>query len=267
MTTSSSQGAALVTGASSGIGATYARRLAARGHDLVLVARDRARLNKLAAELSGEYGVKVDVLPADLAVATDVQAVEARLRHDETIALLVNNAGIGPSGTLLQSEPSYLDRMIAINVTAANRLAVAAAQAFVKRGRGGIINIASVVALAPEIFNGTYSASKAYVLALTQSLHGELKDTGVRVQAVMPGITRTEIFERAGGDIDMIDPERVMDVNDMVDAALAGFDAGELMTIPSLEDAALLEGFGSARAALGPHLSKRLPASRYRKAA
>lgn len=256
-------GTALITGASSGIGATYARKLASRGHDLVLVARDEARLNMLADELSTQHGVRVDVLPADLSVGTDVQAIETRLRQDESIALFVNNAGIGPSGSLLQSELSYLDRMIAINVTAANRLAAAAAQVFVKRGRGGIINIASVVALAPEIFNGTYSASKAFVLALTQSLAHELADSGVRVQAVMPGITRTEIFERAGGSFDHIDPERVMDVNDMVSAALAGFDQGELITIPSLEDVSLLQAFGAARGALGPHLSNRLPARRY----
>ncbi|WP_159952132.1 SDR family oxidoreductase [Rhizobium sp. 18065] len=263
----SSLGTALVTGASSGIGATYARKLAARGYDLVLVARDATRLTALAGELGSAFGISADVLPADLTLAADVRKVEDRIRADQAITLLANNAGIGPNGTLLGGDIDYLDRMIAINVTAANRLAVAAAQAFKARGRGAIINIASVVALAPEIFNGTYGASKAFVLALTQALAHELADSGVKVQAVLPGLTRTEIFDRVGSSFDHIDPERVMDVDDMVSAALAGFDQGELVTIPSLQDADLLSSFNTARGALGPHLSRRLPAARYLSAA
>lgn len=189
--------------------------------------------------------------------------VEKRLRDDAAITLLVNNAGIGPKGKLLDDDIDYLDEMIALNVVAVNRLAVAAAQAFSARDRGAIINIASVVALVPEIFNGTYSATKAFVLALTQSLATELKDTGVKIQAVMPGLTRTEIFDRVGQSMDHLDPERVMDVSDMVDAALAGFDQGELVTIPSLADTGLLDTFNAARGALGPHLSLRKPAARY----
>ncbi len=262
-TRSTAPGTALVTGASSGIGATYARKLAARGYDLVLVARDKDRLNTLATELKAAFGVATDVLPADLTIAGDVRKVEERLRQDTTITLLANNAGIGPNGNLLDGDIDYLDRMIAINVTAANRLAVAAAQAFKARGRGSIINIASVVALAPEIFNGTYGASKAFVLALTQALAHELADSGVRIQAVLPGLTRTEIFDRVGSSFDHIDPERVMDVDDMVSAALAGLDQGELVTIPSLADVSLLSTFNAGRAALGPHLSHRLPAERY----
>jgi short-subunit dehydrogenase len=260
---SSTLGTALVTGASSGIGATYARKLAERGHDLLLVARDEERLAALAAELKGAHDIAADILKADLTLPADVKRVEERLRADQAISVLVNNAGIGPNGVLLDGDIDYLDRMIAINVTAANRLAVAAAQAFAQRGRGTIINIASVVALAPEIFNGTYSASKAFILALTQSLAHELRETPVRIQAVLPGLTRTEIFDRVGSSFDHIDPERVMDVEDLVRSAVVGLDQGELVTVPSLEDASLLAQFGAARQNLGPHLSKRVPASRY----
>lgn len=267
MTSSSSTlGTALVTGASAGIGATYAGRLAARGYDLLLVARDAARLQALATSLHDQYGVAVAVLPADLAREADIAKVEDRLRGDDRITLLVNNAGIGPKEPLLKADIDYLDRMVAVNVVAVNRLAVAAAQTFTARGQGAIVNIASAVAVVPEAFNGTYSATKAFVLALTQGLASELKDGPVRIQAVLPGFTRTEIFERVGASFDAIDPERVMDVTDLVDAALSGFDQGELVTIPSLADPDLLGALNAARGALGPHLSLRQPASRYRTA-
>lgn len=182
------KGKALVTGASSGIGATYADRLAQRGHDLVLVARDEKRLSDLAAKLSAQYGVAVDVLKADLTPRDDVRGVEKRLREDAAIELLVNNAGIGPKGPLLADDLDYLEAMIDLNVVAVNRLAIAAAQTFAARGKGSIINIASVVALVPERFNGTYNATKAFVLNLTQSINAEAAGKGVKVQAVLPGV-------------------------------------------------------------------------------
>ncbi len=259
----SSIGTALVTGASSGIGATYAERLAKRGFDLLLVARDQSRLDELAATLSARYGVGAETLRADLTQREDIHLVEQRLRDDAAVTLLVNNAGIGPQGPLLTGDLDYLDRMVDLNVFAANRLAVAAAQVFAARGSGAIINTASVVALAPHFFSGTYVASKAFVLALTEALANELKNKGVRIQAVLPGLTRTEIFDRAGGSMEGLDPERVMDVGDMVDAALAGFDQGELITIPSLADGGLYRSFEEARAALAPHLSLKTPAPRY----
>lgn len=263
MTTSSKLGTALVTGASSGIGATYADRLARRGYDLILVARDEDRLTALAERLTQGHGVTAEVLRADLTQRADVLAVEKRLREDGSITLFVNNAGIGPKGSLLQSDADYLDQMVDLNVTAANRLAVAAAQAFVGRGEGAIINTASVVALWPQAFSGTYSASKAFVLVLTESLASELAGTGVRIQAVLPGLTRTEIFDRVGGSFDNMDPNMVMDVTDLVDAALAGFDQGELITIPSLADKTLYEAFENARSELRPHLSLNRPAARF----
>ncbi len=256
-------GTALVTGASSGIGATYADRLARRGYDLILVARDAGRLDELADKLSTAHGIKADVLRADLSERADVLKVEDKLNQDDTITLFVNNAGIGPSGPLLATDPDYLDRIVDINVTAANRLAVTAARVFSRRKRGAIINIASAVAMAAPFFHGTYAASKAFLLALTESLATDLKDSGVQVQAVLPGYTRTEIFDRVGGSMDGLDPETVMEVGDLVDAALAGLDRKELVTMPSLTDYSLYEAFLDARNALRPNLSLRRPATRY----
>lgn len=255
---------ALVTGASSGIGAVYAERLAARGHDLLLVARDRTRLEALAADLEARHGVNVEVLPADLSQSADVTRVEQRLRNDSSIAVLVNNAGIAIHGSLAEATAEQIDALVALNIVALTRLASAAAARFGAAGRGTIINLASVVALAPEMFNAVYSASKAYVLSLTQTLHGELRDKGVQVQAVLPGVTRTEIFERSGLDVTQIDPHMVMEVGEMVDAALSGLDSKELVTIPSLPDAADWQAFIKARDALGPNLSRSSAAARYK---
>jgi hypothetical protein len=256
-------GTAIVTGASSGIGAIYADRLAGRGYDLVLVARDVKRLEEISERIGKAHGVAVDILPADLSVSEDVRKVEKRLREDEAVTLIVNNAGISGQGRLLDHDMDYLDRMIALNVTAVNRLAVAAAQVFSAHNRGAIINISSVTLLVPERFNSTYSGGKAFVLNLTQGLNAELAGSDVKVQAVLPGLTRTEIFERAGRSVSDLDPSMVMDAGDLVDAALAGFDQGELVTIPSLPDPADWDAMERARAVLGPNLSHDKPASRY----
>lgn len=258
------KGTALVTGASSGIGAAYAEKLARRGYDLLLVARDEARLNELAARLTNLHSVKVSVFKADLTNAADLLSLEQRFRADPSISLVVNNAGLGPQGKLIGGDINYLDQMIALNVTAVNRLAVAAANVFAARGAGGIINIASVVALLPEAFSGTYSGTKAFVLNLTQALASELEGKGVQVQAVLPGLTRTEIFERAGVDIESFDPNMVMSVDDLVDAALAGFDQHELVTIPSLPNVEDWKAAVAARVALAPNLSRNVAAVRYR---
>ncbi|HWD33506.1 MAG TPA: SDR family oxidoreductase [Pseudomonas sp.] len=255
---------ALVTGASSGIGAVYAERLAARGHDLLLVARDQRRLETLAADLQARHGVNVEVLPADLAQARDLARVEQRLLDDQSIGVLVNNAGIAMNGTLAVATAAQIDSLVALNIVALTRLASAAADRFGATGGGTIINLASVVALAPEMFNAVYSASKAYVLSLTQTLHGELKDKGVQVQAVLPGVTRTEIWERSGLDVANIDPQMVMEAGEMVDAALSGLDSQELVTIPSLPDAEDWQAFIKARNALRPNLSRSTAAARYK---
>ncbi|VVO63269.1 SDR family NAD(P)-dependent oxidoreductase [Pseudomonas fluorescens] len=264
MTSTQSQGTALVTGASSGIGAVYAQRLAARGFDLLLVARDQQRLEEAASTLRDEYGVQVEVLKADLTQKDDVLKLEQRLRSDSSISLLLNNAGVAADGLLANADTDLLERMIQLNVTAVTRLASAAAASFAKAGRGTIINIASVVALFPERFNATYSASKAYVLSLTQSLNAELDGTGVKVQAVLPGVTRTEIWERSGIDATQIPAEMVMEAGEMVDASLAGLDQGELVTIPSLPNAADWDAFVAARLVMAPNLSKSQAAARYK---
>ncbi|MBK5400162.1 SDR family oxidoreductase [Pseudomonas sp. TH39(2020)] len=263
MNTVQSQGTALVTGASSGIGAIYAKRLAARGFDLLLVARDQERLDAAASKLRAEHGVQVEVLKADLTQKDEVLKLEQRLRSDSSISLLLNNAGVATDGLLANADMDQLERLIQLNVTTVTRLASAAAASFAKAGRGTIINIASVVALFPERFNATYSASKAYVLSLTQSLNAELEGTGVKVQAVLPGVTRTEIFERSGIDATQIPVDMVMEADDMVDAALSGLDQGELITIPSLPDAADWDAFVAARLVMAPNLSKSKAAARY----
>ena len=264
MTSTQSQGTALVTGASSGIGAVYAQRLAARGFDLLLVARDLQRLEEAASQLRAEHGVQVEVLKADLTQKEDVLKLEQRLRSDSSINLLLNNAGVAADGLLANADTDQLERLIQLNVTTVTRLASAAAASFAKAGRGTIINIASVVALFPERFNAIYSASKAYVLSLTQSLNAELDGTGVKVQAVLPGVTRTEIWERSGIDATQIPADMVMEAGEMVDAALSGLDQGELITIPSLPNLSEWESYVAARHAMAPNLSRSQAAARYK---
>jgi short-subunit dehydrogenase len=262
-----SLGSALVTGASSGIGAVYADRLAHRGYDLILVARDAARMEALGERLRAETGRSIEVFAADLTDGDDLDRVARRLASDETISLLVNNAGMSLNGGLLDNDAPAIERLIALNVSAPTLLASAAGKAFRQRGRGGIINIASVLALAPELFDGTYSGTKAFLLNLSRSLAQQLEPAGVRVQAVLPGATRTEIWERSGKDVDSFPAEMVMDVHDLVDAALLGFDRGETVTIPPLADEGLYRAYDDARLALAPHLSKRDVAPRYRQLA
>lgn len=267
MTHQAPKGVALITGASSGIGAIYADRLARRGYDLILVARNQDRLGQLAGRLADETGRAVETLAADLNDAADLARVEARLRADPAITLLVNNAGVGAVAPLLDSDVDRMTDMVALNVVALTRLTYAAAPGFVARGKGGFINIASIVAIAPELLNGVYGASKAYVLALTQSLQHELADKGVRVQAVLPGATATEFWDVAGLPVDHLPSEWVMKADAMVDAALAGFDLGEVVTIPALADAAEWEAYEAARRAMADHLSASVPAGRYGPAA
>ena len=256
-------GTALITGASSGIGAVYADRLARRGHDLILVARSPDRLQHVADRLASSTGRTIETLAADLNDKADLARVEARLRGDASITMLVNNAGVGATTPLLASDVDKMEAMIALNVGALTRLTYAAAPGFIARGGGTIVNIASIVAVAPELLNGVYGASKAYVLAFSQSLHHELADKGVRVQAVLPGATATEFWASAGLPVENLPAAIVMTADAMVDAALAGLDLGELVTIPSLPDAADWDAYEAARRALGPSLSLAAPAKRY----
>lgn len=255
----------LITGASSGIGATYADRFARRGHDLVLVARDSARLEALAARLRQETGVAVDILPADLTQADALATVEARLRDDARIGILINNAGIAQSGDFLAQSADAIDRLVTLNTTALTRLAAAIAPRLVGAGNGAIVNIGSVVGLAPEFGMSVYGASKAYVLFLSQGLSQELAPKGVHVQAVLPAATRTEIWERAGIDITTL--AEVMDAGELVDAALVGFDRRETVTIPPLHVAERWDTLDGARQALLGDIRQAHAAERYRNGA
>jgi len=263
MSTLITQGTALITGASSGIGAIYAHRLARRGHDLILVARNQSRLEALAARLRDETGRSVEIVSADLNNDADLHRVETILRTNSTIAMLVNNAGVGGASPLLASDVDAMDRMIRLNVLALTRLTYAAVPAFVARGGGTIINIASIVAISPETLNGVYGGSKAFVLAFSQSLQHELADKGVRVQAVLPGATATEFWDIAGLPVSNLPAEIVMSAQDVVDAALAGLDQGETVTIPSLENKAEWDAYDAARREMAGRLSRTEPATRY----
>ena len=252
----------LVTGASSGIGATYAERFARRGHDLVLVARDHARLQALATRLRQEFGIAVEVLPADLTQREELAAVEARLREDARIGILINNAGIAQSGGFVDQSADSIERLVTLNTTVLTRLAAAAAPRLVEAGEGAIVNIASVVGLSPEFGMSVYGATKAFALFLSQGLSLELSPKGVYVQAVLPAATRTEIWERAGIDINTL-PE-VMDVGELVDAALVGFDRRETVTIPPLHVAARWDTLEASRLALLGDIRQAQAAKRYR---
>lgn len=262
--TSSTKGTALITGASTGIGAVYADRLAHRGYDLILIARNGKLLNELATSLSASTGRNVEALPADLTNKSELRKIEERLRTDASITALVNNAGFGGVASLLDSNVDDMENMIDLNVTALLRLTSAALPGFLERKNGAIINISSIVALNPELLNGVYSGTKAFVLNLTQSLHKEVTGKGVQVQAVLPGATASEFWDRAGiGGHRNLPSEIVMSSEEMVDASLAAFDNGELVTIPALPDVADWDKFNAARIALGPLLSSQHSAARY----
>jgi uncharacterized protein len=263
MSSSSNLGTALITGASSGIGELYADRLANRGHDLILVARRKDRLDAIATRLSRETGNHVETVVADLANPADLAHVESVLRDNKSITTLVNNAGLGGPGTLLDSDVDSMMHLITLNVTALMRLTYAAVPGFVARGRGTIINIASIVAIGPEILNGVYGGSKAFVLAFSQSLRHELSDKKVRVQVVAPGATETDFWEKGGVPVQHLPKEIVMRADEMVDAALAGLDQGEFVTIPSLPNAADWDAYEAARQKLMPNLSHHTSAARY----
>ncbi len=257
--------AVLITGASSGIGATYADRFARRGHDLVLVARGADRMEALAARLRAETGVTIDVMQADLAADADVAAVEARLRDDTRIGVLINNAGMALAGAFETQSAADLAQLVSVNTVAVLRLAHAVAPRFAAEGTGAIVNIGSVVGLVPEFGQTVYGATKAFVQFLSQGLAHELGPKGVYVQAVLPAATATEIWSRAGADPSALPP--LKDVGALVDAALTGFDRREGITIPPLQDGAQWDAYQGARVAMIPGFGATVPAPRYLEAA
>ena len=254
-----SLGTALITGASSGIGEVYADRLAKRGYDLILVARNVDRLAALATRLTSETGRKVETISAELGNAADRNKVEARLRDDAAITLFINNAGLYAGGPMASANLGELETMLDVNVTALTRLAGAASANFVKQGRGTLVNVASVMALLDTANTAAYGATKAYVLSFTHSLDLELAPLGIQVQAVLPGYTRTPMIGNGAG----IPDELVMEVDDLVDAALAGLDRKELVTIPSQHNDGDYARLIEARTSLLTGLVGNRPAPRY----
>jgi len=257
-----SQSLALITGASTGIGATYADRLAKRGYDLILVARDTQRLNALAEKLQQESGVKVTVLPADLTRSEDLSRVEDFIRATPQISLLINNAGASLKAGFENSDADAIENLITLNVTSVARLSRVAFDGLIKHKDGAIINIASVMALTPELQSAVYSATKAFVLTFSQTLQFEMAERGLYVQAVLPAATRTEIWERSGKNIDEV--PGVMEVGELVDAALLGFDRKEKITIPPLQDEKQWDDFDALRGAMVPNFLQAHAAPRYK---
>ena len=258
-----SKGTALVTGASSGMGAVYADRLAKRGYDVIVVARTEERLKEVAKKISAATGRSVKTVKADLSNKKDLANLEALLREDTSITMLVNNAGFGGVTPLVNSDVDKMEEMVDVNVTALMRLTYAAAPKFAERGKGAVINIASIVAIGPEILNGVYGATKAFVLAFTQSLQHELASKGVRFQAVLPGATATEFWNVAGYPHTNFPASTVMSTEEMVDAALVGFDQGEVVTIPPLQDGDDWTSYEAARRALSQKFLHSKPGARY----
>ena len=264
MSTASKLGTALITGASTGIGAAYADRFSKRGYDLILVARNKAKLDALAARLRADSGVAIQVLPADLTLKADVLRVEQVLRDDAGISLLVNNAGSATLGALASADIERLDREIQLNVVAPTRLARAVLPGLLARNRGAIINITSVMSQMVQPGNSVYGGTKAYLLHFSEVLALEVGASAVRVQAVLPGATRTALWDGSGVELKNLPPEIVMELDEMVDAALAGFDQGERITVPSLPDTADWQRLAKAREDLRPNLSRQHSAPRYK---
>jgi uncharacterized protein len=236
----------VVTGASSGIGAAFADRLARDRYDLIIVAHRRDRLEDLAHQLQGKYSVRVEVMAADLTQPADLRAVEERVAGDTALELLINNAGFGAYMPFVALEPDRAEELIRLQIIAVTRLTRAALPGLIARGRGAIINVSSLLAFsaalpAPPLPNrATYAAAKAYVNTFTQILHSELQGTGVRVQALCTGRVRTEFHRIQGIDPDSFPASTIMTPEDVVEASLAALRMDEVICVPALDDPNLL---------------------------
>jgi len=263
MTTPNSRKVALVTGASSGIGAVYADRLAARGYDLILVARRADRLEALCTQVSAAHGIKAEAVVADLTQDEDLARIETILSSNADVRVLVNNAGIARLGPVAQRSAGDALSQIALNITALTRLSQAVVPAFIARKEGVIINIASVLAIHSLPISAVYSGTKAFVLQYSRGLQEELAGTGVKVQLVLPASTATEIWDLSGVPLAALNKDALMTTEHMVDAALAGWDQGETITWPSVADATLWEKYEAARSGLFAATQVGTPAPRY----
>ena len=254
---------AVITGASSGIGAVYADRFASRGYDLILVARRTDRLQAVADQVTKAHGRHVDVVTADLEKEADLARVEGILSSNPDIRVLVNNAGLGRLAPVGKAPLQDSLTQIALNITALTRLTHAVLPGLVARNEGVIINIASVMGIHALPISSVYSGSKAFVLNFSRGLQAEMAETGVKVQVVLPASTATEIWDGSGVPLSALDPSTVMTTENLVDAALAGFDKGEAVTWPSVADETLWEKFDAARSELFAASQTGKPAPRY----
>jgi hypothetical protein len=217
---------ALVTGASAGIGREFAVQLAARGHDLLLVARDHARLASLAAELASAYRISARAVPADLTRDDDVTRLTSRIGELPRLDLLVNNAGFGSRGTLAETDPIEQEAMVRVHVLAPLRLVRAALPGMIARRAGAIVNVASVAAFLASQRNVNYCATKAYVVTMTEGLAAELRGTGVRAQVLCPGFTHSEFHARMKSSKEAIPPFMWLEAPYVVRASLEALDGG-----------------------------------------
>jgi uncharacterized protein len=262
---------ALVTGASSGIGAAYAERLAREGYDLILVARRRERLEALAERLRRETDAKAEPLAADLTDAGALSQLESRLADDARLAFVVNNAGFGGYRPFVEVEPVVIDELIGVHVRAVARLTRAALPGMVQREKGAVVNVASILALSgalppnPLPYRAVYAGAKAFIVAFTEALAGELAESGVQVQACLPGLVDTEYHALVGRDPSKMPP--TMQAADVVAASLAALAHDEVVCLPGLEDAVLFERLADARRMVMISAGKPGLASRYRSAA
>jgi uncharacterized protein len=252
---------ALVTGASSGIGAAFAEHLARDGYDLVVVARRRERLGTLAERLGREHRVEVEVLAADLVRADELRKVEHRLAADDALALLVNNAGFGVYAPFLELDPDRAEELFRLHTVAPVRLARAALPGMVARGKGAIINVSSMLAYsagaptsASSPKRAVLAAAKSFTNTFTEILHGELEGTGVQVQALCPAVVRTEFHQVTGTDLSRMPPENIMEPEAVVRASLAALRLGDVICVPFLDDPTILtqshnDVFGAAMSA------------------
>ncbi len=217
---------AVVTGASAGIGRVFCERLAARGHDLIIAARDGNRLEAMKKEVEARFGVAVEVFPADLTIDTDVSLLAGRIAQSRHLALLVNNAGFGTRGPLSNASPARQEAMLQLHTMAPMRLTQAALPVLLENGRGAIVNVSSVASFLFSANNVNYCATKAYLTTFSEGLASELAGTGVRVQALCPGFTRSEFHQRMELDVGNIPSWMWLSATTVVDASLAALDRG-----------------------------------------
>jgi len=258
-----SMGKAVVTGASGGLGEIYAHRLASRGYDLLLIARRGKKLDEIATQLREKYSIQVQTLCADLSKHKDLHRVAGEIAQDSRITLLVNNAGSSKLAYVADTSDEQRDAMVGVNIVALTVLSQVALKQFRKRDHGILINIGSVLAAYTLPISAIYSGTKAYVMSFTFGLQCELMSDNIFIQLVMPASTSTDIWENSGFPLSQLDPSSIMTPEHCVDAALAGLDLREKVTLTSLEDQKFFDALQTARHALFDASQTGVPASRY----